>query len=200
IVTADDALRMRLLRGLGGFTIFEAPSDSEAIKTLRLVEIDLVLRDSAGPAGALSTFVSGARDVSPGALVVAVGAAGEEETTADFGVPDGFTTRELDAVLRHAVEKQKLVQEITMLRSPSSARLTPAGGGGAGETSWDNAALARVLKAFSRVFAAGFDMRRVLDTFLEAICDVIRPTRAALLLPRPHRPGVPIVAPPPPPP
>jgi PAS domain S-box-containing protein len=183
VVTADDALRTRLLRGLGGFTIFEAPSDSEALKTLRLVEIDLVLRDSAGPAGALSTFVSGARDASPGALVVAVGAAGEEETTADFMVPDGFTTRELDAVLRHAVEKQRLIQEIKMLRAPSSARPLPARAGGGDETSWDSAALARVLKAFSRVFSAGFDMRRVLDTFLEAIGDVVRPTRVAVLLP-----------------
>jgi two-component system, NtrC family, sensor histidine kinase AtoS len=183
VVTADDALRTRLLRGLGGFTIFEAPSDSEAIKTLRLVEIDLVLRDSSGPAGALSSFVNEARDVSPGALVVAVGAAGEEETTADFTVPDGFTTRELDAVLRHAVEKQRLVQEIKMLRAPSTARPMPTRAGGGDETSWDNAALARVLKAFSRVFAAGFDMRRVLDTFLEAIGDVVRPTRVAVLLP-----------------
>ncbi|TMG03500.1 MAG: GAF domain-containing protein [Chloroflexi bacterium] len=182
IVTPDDALRTRLLRGLGGFTIFEAPSDAEAIKTLRLVEIDLVLRDSAGPAGALSTFVSGARDVAPGALVVAVGAAGEEEATADFMVPDGFTTRELDTVLRHALDKQRLMREIKMLRSPSTP-LPTARAAAADETSWDNAALARVLKAFSRVFAAGFDLRRVLDTFLEAIGDVIRPTRVAVLLP-----------------
>ena len=182
IVTPDDALRTRLLRGLGGFTIFEAPSDSEAVKTLRLVEIDLVLRDSAGPAGALSTFVSGARDVAPGALVVAVGAAGEEEVTADFMVPDGFTTRELDTVLRHALDKQRLMREIKMLRSPSTP-LPTARAVAADETSWDNAALARVLKAFSRVFAAGFDLRRVLDTFLEAIGDVIRPTRVAVLLP-----------------
>jgi len=182
VVTPDDALRTRLLRGLGGFTIFEAPSDNEAIKTLRLVEIDLVLRDSAGPAGALSTFVSGARDVAPAALVVAVGAAGEEEATADFMVPDGFTTRELDAVLRHALDKQRLVREIKMLRAPSIP-LAPARAIAAGETSWDNAALARVLKAFSRVFAAGFDLRRVLDTFLEAIGDVVRPTRVAVLLP-----------------
>ncbi len=181
IVTPDDALRTRLLRGLGGFTIFEAPSDAEAVKTLRLVEIDLVLRDSAGPAGALSTFVSGARDVAPGALVVAVGAAGEEEATADFMVPDGFTTRELDTVLRHALDKQRLMREIKMLRSPSTP--LPAARAAADETSWDNAALARVLKAFSRVFAAGFDLRRVLDTFLEAIGDVIRPTRVAVLLP-----------------
>ncbi len=182
VVTLDDALRTRLLRGLGAFTIFEAPSDAEAVKTLRLVEIDLVLRDSAGPAGALSTFVSGARDVAPGALVVAVGAAGEEEATADFMVPDGFTTRELDTVLRHALDKQRLMREIKMLRSPSTP-LPTARAAAADETSWDNAALARVLKAFSRVFAAGFDLRRVLDTFLEAIGDVIRPTRVAVLLP-----------------
>ena len=181
VVTLDDALRTRLLRGLGAFTIFEAPSDAEAVKTLRLVEIDLVLRDSAGPAGALSTFVSGARDVAPGALVVAVGAAGEEEATADFMVPDGFTTRELDTVLRHALDKQRLMREIKMLRFPSTP--LPAARAAADETSWDNAALARVLKAFSRVFAAGFDLRRVLDTFLEAIGDVIRPTRVAVLLP-----------------
>ncbi len=181
VVTLDDALRTRLLRGLGGFTIFEAPSDAEALKTLRLVEIDLVLRDSAGPAGALSTFVSGARDVAPGALVMAVGAAGEEEATADFMVPDGFTTRELDTVLRHALDKQRLMREVKMLRFPSTP--LPAARAAADETSWDNAALARVLKAFSRVFAAGFDLRRVLDTFLEAIGDVIRPTRVAVLLP-----------------
>ena len=182
VVTPDDALRSRLLRGLAGFTIFEAPSDPEAIKTLRLVEIDLVLRDSAGPTGALSTFVSGAREVAPAALVVAVGAAGEEEATADFMVPDGFTTRELDAVLRHALDKQRLIREVKMLRAPSAPN-PPAHAVAIGETSWDSAALARVLRAFSRVFAAGFDLRRVLDTFLEAIGDLVRPTRVAVLLP-----------------
>jgi len=182
VVTSDDALRTRLLRGLGGFTIFDAASDSDALKTLRLVEIDLVLRDSAGPAGALSTFVSSARDVAPSALVVAVGAAGEEEADADFIVPDGFTTRELDAVLRHAIEKQRLIREIKLLRAPSAAPAAAAQGA-LDDTSWDNGALARVLKAFSRVFAAGFDLKRVLDTFLEAIGDVVRPTRIAVLLP-----------------
>ncbi len=182
VVTSDDALRTRLLRGLSGFTIFDAASDSDALKTLRLVEIDLVLRDSAGPAGALSTFVSSARDVAPSALVVAVGAAGEEEADADFIVPDGFTARELDAVLRHAIEKQRLIREIKLLRAPSAAPAAAAQGA-LDDTSWDNGALARVLKAFSRVFAAGFDLKRVLDTFLEAIGDVVRPTRIAVLLP-----------------
>src|SRR5581483_6492387 len=39
------------------------------------------------------------------------------------------------------------------------------------------------LKAFSRVFAAGFDLKRVLETFLDALGDVVKPTRMAILLP-----------------
>ena len=103
VVTTDSALRNRVQRSLGTFSVFEAASDAEGIKTLRLVDIDLVLRESAGPSGALSTFVASVRDVAPAALTIAIGAAGEEETAADFTVPDGFTSRELDAVLRQAV-------------------------------------------------------------------------------------------------
>jgi hypothetical protein len=53
-----------------------------------------------------------------------------------------------------------------------------------------------VLKEFSRVIAAGFDLPRVLDMFLDAIGELLRSTRTALLLPdereeayrvRPHR-------------
>jgi PAS domain S-box-containing protein len=181
VVTADSALRGRLRRSLGGFSVFEAASDADAVKTLRLVDVDLVLRESAGPSGALSTFVAGVRDIAPGALVIAIGPAGEEETSADFTVPDGFTAPELNAVLRHALDKQRLVREIGVLRETASA--SPAVRGPEATSSWDGPALARVLKAFSRVFAAGFDLRRVLETFLDAIGDVVRPTRMAVLLP-----------------
>jgi PAS domain S-box-containing protein len=180
VLTADSALRGRLQRALASFNVFQASSDAEALKTLRLVDIDIILRDSTGPAGALSTFVAGVREAAPAALVVAIGLAGEEETAADFTVPDGFTTRELDGVLGHALEKQRLVREIAALRSPASP--APAAGDSAA-TSWDGPALARVLKAFSRVLAAGFDLRRVLETFLDAIGDVVRPARMAVLLP-----------------
>jgi PAS domain S-box-containing protein len=180
VVTSDSALRHRLQRALGAFSVFEAASDTDAMKTLRLVDIDLILRESAGPTGALSTFVAGAREAAPAALIIAVGLAGEEEQAADFTVPDGFTARELEMVLRHAVDRQRMVREIAALRAPAPP--TPAVAG-AGETSWDGPALARVLKAFSRVFAAGFDLRRVLETFLDALGDVVRPTRMAILLP-----------------
>jgi nitrogen fixation/metabolism regulation signal transduction histidine kinase len=40
-----------------------------------------------------------------------------------------------------------------------------------------------VLKEFSRVIAAGFHLPRVLDMFLDAVGELLRPTRSALLLP-----------------
>ena len=182
LVTADATLRGRLQRSLTSFSVFPVESDAEAIKTLRLVDIDLVLRESAGPAGALSTFVGSVRDVAPTAFVIAIGLAGEEEGAADFTLPDGYTARDLSAILQQALEKQRLLREIKALRAPGlPASAEPATSGGEG--SWDGPALARVLKAFSRVLAAGFDLRRVLETFLEAIGDVVHATRMAVLLP-----------------
>ena len=183
IVSADATLRGRLQRALSSFSTFPVDSDAEAIKTLRLVEIDLVLRESSGPAGALSSFVAAVREVAPTALVIAIGLAGEEERAADFTLPDGYTARDLSAVLEQALEKQRLVRELDALRAPATTPpVDPSPTGGA-KTSWDGPALARVLKDFSRVLAAGFDLRRVLDTFLDAIGDVVRATRMAVLLP-----------------
>jgi PAS domain S-box-containing protein len=181
VVTADDGLRSRLLRSLKNFSVFEAGSDAEAVKTLRLVDIDIVLRDSAGPAGALSTFVSTVRQLAPFAIAIAVGLAGEEEEAADFAVQDGASTREIEAVLRHAVDKQRLAREVATLRS--SALPAPVAAPAAMEPAWDGASLARALKGFTRVFAAGFDLPRVIEMFLDAIGDLVRPTRMALLLP-----------------
>jgi PAS domain S-box-containing protein len=182
VVSADAALRGRLQRSLTTFSIFPVESDAEAIKTLRMVDVDLVLRESAGPAGALSTFVAAVREITPTTFVIAIGLAGEEEHAADFTVPDGYTARDLAAVLQQALEKQRLVRELNALRAPAPTA-TPEPAAQAAESSWDGPALARVLKAFSRVLAAGFDLRRVLETFLEAIGDVVHATRMAVLLP-----------------
>jgi two-component system, NtrC family, sensor histidine kinase AtoS len=181
VVTADDSLRSRLLRSLKEFSVFEAASDNDAMKTLRRVDIDIVLRDSAGPAGALSTFVATVRQLAPSAVTIAVGLAGEEEESADFALQDGASSREIEGVLRHALDKQRLAREVATLRS--SAVRAPAPAAAVTEPAWDGAALARALKGFTRVFAAGFDLPRAIEMFLDAIGDLVRPTRMALLLP-----------------
>lgn len=178
VVTADEALRARLLRALSNCSIFEAASDAEALKTLRMVEIDVVVRDGSGAPGAVNAFVSAVREAAPSAQTLALGVSGDDLDAADFAVSEGFTSREVAAVLRHALDKGRMAQELAALREtpavrPAAATEPPPGHGGT---------LTRALKDFTRVFAVGFDVRRVLDTFLDAVGDLVRPTRMALLL------------------
>jgi PAS domain S-box-containing protein len=180
VSTADEIIRTRLVRSLSSFSIFEAQSDKEALRTLRLVDIDIILRESTGPAGALATFVTAARDITPGATVIAVGASGDDESTADFVVSEGFTSRELDAVLRHALDRQRLLRELAASRTPAPVTASTAK---PEEASWDGAGLARVLRGFTGVLAAGFDLPRALGMFLDAIGEVVHPTRVAILIP-----------------
>jgi PAS domain S-box-containing protein len=180
VLTADDALRARVIRSLADFSIFEARADGDALRTLRLVDIDVILRESTGPAGALATFVTAARDIARHALVVAVGASGDDEESADFTISEGFTARELEAVLRHALDRQRLVRELAALRAAAPAIAPPMPVNG---EPWDGVAVARLLRGFTGVLAAGVDVPRALGMFLDSIGELVRPTRMALLRP-----------------
>jgi nitrogen-specific signal transduction histidine kinase len=183
LVTGDDALRARLLRHLTEYSVFEAAGDSDAFKTLRLVDIDIVVRDGAPPAGPLEPFLAHLRESVPVALAVAIGSTDDEAEMADFALPRDFGDRDLTTVLRLATSQQRLGREVARLRSGSAAPavLPPAGAG----DPWDGAALARVLKGFTRALAAGFDLPRVLEMSLDAIADLVRSARTAILLPDP---------------
>jgi nitrogen-specific signal transduction histidine kinase len=179
-LTPDDNLRSRLVRSLTGFSVFEAQSDKEALRMLRLVDIDVILRANTGPASASDIFLTAVHEISPRAVVVAVGTRNDDDVSADFVVPDGFTSRELDAILRHALDRQRLLRELSAKGAPAPATPTAVV---SDESDWDGAALARVLRGFTGVLAAGFDVPRALGMFLDAIGEVVRPTRVALLLP-----------------
>src|SRR5437870_11850631 len=181
IVTSDDALRARLMSALRDHSVFAAPNDAEALKTLRLIEIDVVLRGGAGMPREIEPFVARVRAIAPSALTVAIGVAAEESETTDFTLPMTFTQGELDGVLRRVIDKLRLNPEITALRSILVPH-APDFAVGADEP-WEGAAFARVLKEFTRAFAAGFDLPRALEMFLDAIGELVRPTRMALLLP-----------------
>jgi hypothetical protein len=166
---------------LGYHSVFTASNDAEALKTLRLIEIDVVVRGGAGMPRDVSSFVARVRSIAPPALTVAISAATEDAEAADFTLPVTFTQRELDGVLRRVTDKLRLTREITALRS-SLAPGAPGTLAGPDEP-WEGAAFARVLKEFTRAFAAGFDLPRALEMFLDAIGELVRPTRMALLLP-----------------
>src|SRR5262245_28998621 len=176
LVTPDSALRTRLLRAFPDASVFVAHSDAESLKTLRLVEVELIFRDSRGPGQSLDAFAARVKETAPGALLVAVGAAPEEIDAADFVLPAGFTQRDLDLLIRQLGDKRRLQQEVATLRAPSAPVAAAA------EAGREPNGLARILKEFSRVFGAGFDLPRVLEMVLDAIGELLRPARSALLL------------------
>ncbi|MEK7700925.1 MAG: hypothetical protein AAB418_02855, partial [candidate division NC10 bacterium] len=181
LVTPDETLRARLLQALDDCSAFLAQNDAEALKILRLIDIDLVVRDSLGLPRGLEAFVARVKEITPAALTVAISPGEDESELTDFRLAADFSGRDLDGVLRQARDRLRLVREVAALRAgaPPGA---PALAGGADEP-WDGAALARVLKEFTRAFAAGFDLPRALDMFLDAIGELVRPSRTALLLP-----------------
>lgn len=178
LVTVDASLQRRLAQCLASFTVFEAVNDADALQTLRLIDVDLILRDGRAPAGAIPAFVARVRDVAPLAVIIAVGASRDEDAAAaDFALAEQCAPRDMETVVRQALERHRLARELAAARAPASEPEVEQG------PRWDEAAVARVLKGFTKLFAAGFDLPRVLDMFLDAVGELVRPARIAILLP-----------------
>ena len=93
-----------------------------------------------------------------------------------------FTTRHLQALLKQAEDKLRLLQEVAALRStrrPVAESAHEAAGSGPSVSSH---ALTQMAKEFAKALAAGFDLPRVLDQFLDGVGELARPSRCAILL------------------
>jgi len=193
LVSHDEGLRARLARGLNGCSIFSADSDEEALRTLRLTEVELIVKEAATPIRQMPAFIARARQLCPSAVIVCVlsaesaGPEDEEATeAADFVLLQPFTSRHLQAVLRQAEEKLRLLQEVSALRASRSpdARLAPAPeplAGPAGSTD----GLSPVVREFAKALSAGPDLPRLLDLFLDAVSELSQPSKSAILVPDP---------------
>jgi PAS domain S-box-containing protein len=194
LVSASDALRTRLLRGLEyTHSVFTAASDDEALRTLRLTEMELIFKEIVGPSRDLATFIASVRYLCPNSVVVCIlapgvdGPDGESEAeAADFVLLEPFTSRQLQSLLKQADDKLRLLQEVAALRA---SRL-PSDAGGP-ESPADSGppspqAATQMAKEFAKALAAGFDLPRVLDQFLDGVGELVRPSRAAILLAGPE--------------
>src|SRR6266540_6046592 len=190
VVSGDEALRARLQRALEHCSVFAAASDEEALKTLRITAMELVIKEALPPMREVPAFIARVRHLCPNAAVICVLPAGatspEEEAAgeaADFSLVQPFTSREVQGVLRQAEDKLRLLQEVAALRS---ARRAPGGESGPEDSELgleaSSHALTQVAKEFAKALAAGFDLPRVLDLFLDAVSEMARPSRSAILL------------------
>lgn len=191
LISSDAELRARLSRTRRHYSIFSATSQEEALRTLRTTEVDVILDDAIPPLRGLGSFIARVRQLSPTGVVVCLHPTGplapedEESLEAfDFLLRKPFTSRELSAVLRQAEEKHELLLEVSALRAKWTGH-----GHAAGELEPQSSAgespalpLPRVAKEFVKALAAGFDLTRVLDLFLDAVSEMLKPSRCALLL------------------
>ena len=194
LVSVSEGLRPRLMRGLeDAYSVFSAGSDDEALRTLRLTQMDLVLKEATPPYRDLGSFIASARHICPTSVVVCVlapgGGASDDESaaeSADFVLLEPFTGRQLQSLLRQADEKLRLLQELVALRASrrAGAEASLEGFGASAEAS--SHALTQMAKEFAKALAAGFDLPRVLDQFLDGVAELARPSRAAILLAEPE--------------
>jgi len=188
LVSADESLRSRLARGLGERSVFTASTDEEALKTLRVTEVDVIVKDASPPIRDVPSFIARTRAACPNVVVVNVMPSGESSPdydaaagAADFVLLHPFTARHLQDVLRQAEEKLRLLQEVAAFRS---TRAQVGAGNGEALIGFEPSshALTQVAKEFAKALAAGFDLPRVLDLFLDAVAEMARPSRSAILL------------------
>ena len=189
LVSGDEALRARLARSFGGQSVFSAATDEEGLRTLRVTEVDLIVKEAIAPIRDVPAFVNRARQLCPTAVVVCVISADrtapddeEAAETADFVLLQPFTSRHLQSILRQAEEKLRLVQEVSALRAARTVAPSPA----AIEASpalWSAVeGTGQVVKEFAKALSAGFDLPRVLDLFLDAVSEMTQPSRSAILV------------------
>ena len=201
LVSADDAVRSRLVRMASDYSIFSALTDDEALETLRLTAVDLIVKDVVPPARDLPGFLTKSRQRCSGVVIICLSdlneAGGRHRSEllegADFVVKKPLANDELALVFRQAQEKQQLLLEVSAFRSAGPRS------GQAGEPFSDypepsSQMLGQVVKEFAKALSANFDLNRVLELFLDAVGELVKPSRVALLLLDPEKKEYRIVA------
>jgi nitrogen-specific signal transduction histidine kinase len=179
LVTRDDGWRGRIAAALPDASLFVASTDAEALAQLGRIEIDIAVWANGAVRTGAGSLLGRVRALMPACVTVAIGTDEDEETPADLAVAGTCTPRQLHTVLSRALERHRLLQENAALRArvPSAPPASAFAGDQPAPPS------ARLLKEFTRILAAGFDLSRTLSMFVEAVFEFLRPARLALLLP-----------------
>jgi nitrogen-specific signal transduction histidine kinase len=157
-------------------SLFEAADESHALHQLRRIEIDIVLW-AGQPANRSASFLRVARDSAPGCVMVAVRRDDDEASEADYTLSDNDSPHQVEVVVKRALQRLALVREIRELRMRRVEDKSTSAGAVPSPTP------TRLPREFTRILAAGFDLPRTLETFMDAVVEMLRPARVALLMP-----------------
>ncbi|HSD29695.1 MAG TPA: GAF domain-containing protein, partial [Vicinamibacteria bacterium] len=189
LVTRDPKLAARLGRALEGtLDLVPTPALPTGSGGGSGLPLDLVLLDL-GSASADADELAAVRGRHAGALLVALLPRREdgepalvEAAQCDLVVSASLPDELLRTALTQAVRFQRLGQEVASFRRERNRDARPAALPNGWPAGGPSGSLGTVLKEMGNLLGAHFDLERVVDFFLDAIGELVRPGRAALLL------------------
>jgi len=169
------------------YSILTATSEESAIEFARSVLVDAILIDSSPPYQKVGELVLRTRQLQPEAAVIALVpqeiAEREKEEYLD-GVYDYIRKPLSSTEVRHAVsralERRTLLQEVKLMRTQLDKISTPLS---AGQVLTPTSQIyEKTLRELSKALAASFDIKRLLNLFLDAVTEMFRVGKISVLL------------------
>jgi signal transduction histidine kinase len=178
LVGRNDIWKRALVELFPEASTFVAADPAEALSTLRKIDVDVLIHDDVGTPD-VREFVREARAVAPTTVILVRGSSSDTDLGADFVLESDRLDVEAQRALDQAFAKNRLLREIATLRTGRAG--SDAGNSPHGNEGTPSFVSERAAKQFTRALAAGFDLPRTLDAFLDAVTEFLRPARLALL-------------------
>jgi nitrogen-specific signal transduction histidine kinase len=190
LLVADTRERLTELRKLLGdaYTLFVAESQGDALECLQLTKVDVVVGAFEARSSEVVQVFEQAKVLQPNCVTLylapplAADTAGSEMFVpqSDFCVRRPFSGDELRLTVKQAIEKQQLIEGLASHREQGSVQRPSMPLKPAGELSL--ARIGQILRDFAKAFSSNFDLERALNLFLDAVGELLRPSRLSILV------------------
>jgi signal transduction histidine kinase len=190
LLVADTRERLTELQKLLGaaYTLFIAESQGDALECLQLTKVDVVVGAFETRSLEVVRFFERAKLLQPNCVTVYLAPplppdGADSETfipQSDFCIRHPFSGDTLRLTVAQAIEKQQLIEDLASHREQSDVQRPSIPLKPAGELSL--ARIGQILHDFAKAFSSNFDLNRALNLFLDAVGELLRPSRLSILI------------------
>jgi nitrogen-specific signal transduction histidine kinase len=190
LLIADTRDRLTELQKLLGdtYTLFIAESQGDALECLQLTKVDVVVGAFETRSLEIVQFFEQAKVLQPNCVTLYLAPplppnnVGSEmfAPQSDFCIRRPFSGDKLRLTVKQALEKQQLIEGLTSHREQDSLQRPVMPVMPAGELSL--ARIGQILRDFAKAFSSNFDLERALNLFLDAVGELLHPSRLSILV------------------
>jgi nitrogen-specific signal transduction histidine kinase len=190
LLVADMRERLAELQKLLGdtYTLFIAESQGDALECLQLTKVDVVVGAFETRSVDIVQFFEQVKVLQPNCVTLYLApprpldSVGSEMfgPQSDFCIHRPFSGNELHLIVNQALEKQQLIEGLASYREQRSIQRPLMAVKPAGELSLGR--IGQILRDFAKAFSSNFDLERALNLFLDAVGELLRPSRLSILV------------------